>query len=64
MRLRISRAKTNKLSVTMRITGDPEAVIGAIANGLPREALIDFKDALDREMRKRAKKKRSTKSVK
>ena len=42
-----------KLSLTVEMTGAPDAVVNALVHGLPLEALEQINAALDAEMMKR-----------
>jgi hypothetical protein len=40
-------------SIEITLRGKPDAVIAALATGLPREALMQFKEAMESELAKR-----------
>lgn len=46
--------QADELEVTVKLKGEPEAVIKALCHGLPREALMQMQDALGAELAKRA----------
>ena len=45
--------EADELGVTLSIKGQPSEVIKVLVDGLPREALIQLKDAFEAEVAKR-----------
>lgn len=52
--IHVGNVPDDKLAVTITLKGDPNDVITALANGLPREALEKLRDALEDELQARA----------
>lgn len=48
-----SGQEADQLEVTVKLKGEPEAVIKALCHGLPREALMQMQEALGAELAKR-----------
>ena len=48
--------KRGEIAITVRLAGKPEAVVDALANGLPSEALEALRDRLAIEAVRRSKK--------
>lgn len=48
--------KPDELAITIKLRGEPKAVVGALVNGLPREALEQIRDRMALEATRRAKK--------
>jgi hypothetical protein len=50
----MAKQKTkDEISITIKLAGEPTAVVGALANGLPREALEQLRDRMGEEIEKR-----------
>ncbi len=52
--IEINKSTGDSEQVEITYRGEPGAVIHAMVNGLPREALVEVQDALERELAKRA----------
>ena len=43
----------DEISITLKLAGEPSAVVGALVNGLPREAIVALRDRMGEELEKR-----------
>lgn len=43
----------DEIAITIKLAGEPAAVVGALVNGLPREALEALRDRMGDELEKR-----------